>query len=154
MSSQTSIIYGAGFPVDVSDENLQKFILNHADVLSDMDNACEIVEDAKEMSVDEFNPKERYFDYENNQNGVEGIYGLITDVIFKETGVRMDYCLQDDNDCNGEHILLPECFPWQLNEAEKNLTADSFKQLCLKYMTELGIPETAYDDFVTMEYNT
>lgn len=154
MSAETSIIYGAGFPVNVSDETLQKFILNHANTISGIDDAREILKDAKEMTADEFNPKERYFDYSNRQNGVEGIYGLITDVIFKETGIRVDYCLQDDNDDNGEHILLPECFPWQLNEAEKNLTQGSFKDLCLKYMRELDIPDSAYDDFVKMEYNT
>ena len=57
----------------------------------------------------------------------------------RETGVRFDYC-PPDGDCNtSAAVLYSESYPWQMNEVERDLTAEKLTEICKTYMNELGM---------------
>ena len=148
MSMQTDCIYGYGFVIYASDEQLRQFILIHKDTISHIANGRELLNYVADHQDDSFNPKEDFYDWENGITGDSGIYGMIADVMYEETGVCFEYhCGQENDD---DAILLPQMYPWQMNKKEESLTEDSLREICKKYIADLGGQLTT--DYIRMEY--
>lgn len=149
MSMQTDCIYGYGFRVYASDEALKQFILKHKDVISVMSRGKELLDYIKKCSDDEFNPKEDFFDWENESTVDSGLYGMIADVMCKETGIIFEYKnAQDENE--DDAIIFPQLYPWQMNDAEKALTLDKLDAILKRYINDLG--GQLETDFIRLEY--
>lgn len=157
MSSSTSMYYGYGFEVDqVTTKNIMDFIKNHQLTLCIYPRECEMFialhdEDEGILSYDDPNEFFEDWDYSCNVSGQEGLGAVISNVISRETGVRVEFQKGQDDCGSVPTVLLLETSPWNYNEKEKNLTLDSLIELLLPYAKELGIDK---DDigFVSIEY--
>ncbi len=143
MENQKSNVYGFGFVVCASDKALKEFILAHRDTICSLHaydglehQGREAVEYCENTPEEEFNPKEALFDYISGMTAKEGIYGLIADVMWAETGIGFGYYPNYDGD--DEVILFEAEMPWMMNEKEKNITEDELEEICNKYINELN----------------
>ncbi len=148
--NQLDYFKGYGFKVYVSDESLRQFILKHKDTIAALgDNGKELVIYTINTPVDEFNPKEDFFDWENEGTEDLGLYGVIADVMRRETGISFEYrsgSYSDDPDAD-DIIIFPETYPWKMSDTDKSLTEDALKDICKHYIEDLGgelIPEYLY----------
>lgn len=106
------------------------------------------VNDSKDLRFLFENIKEKFYDWTSINTPNQGLYGVIADVMSKETGIRWEYYVADED--SDDAIILPRCFPWLYNEAEKTMTEEKLKEICNKYIAELGgqlIPE-----YINLEY--
>lgn len=135
-------INGYGFEVCASDESLRNFILNHGDIIKELVNGTAVLDYAKNNSNDTFNPKEDFYDWENESTGDCGFYGIIADVMGRETGITFDfrtaYFVEDDCEEKKDFIIFEAGYPWMLNDIEKTLTLDNLTEIFQKYIGELG----------------
>ena len=152
MSMQTDVIYGAGFTVFASNEQLYDFVMSHRETISHLELGRVILEYADRCQEygDEFDPKGAYYEYVNLMNGNEGFYGLIADVMYKETGVGFTYIVDPEGDSD-DVIILPKQMPWEMNDTEKSLTPEKLEEICKKYIQELN-PSLTYDSDIRYEY--
>ncbi len=152
MSMQTDCIYGYGFRIYVSDDNLRRFIEKHEPVIATLRQGRELLDWVHEH-VSTGKPldsiKERFFDWDNEATGDCGIYGMIADVMHKETGIVFEYRNSQDED-EDDAILLPETFPWNFNELERSLTMESLEEICKRYIDDLG--GQLKPDYIRLEY--
>lgn len=147
MSSSTSIIYGIGSKICQS-ESIGKFLKDHEKSLrnASINKLDDILKDASYLKAEELYNKYEF--YENNLTSTEGLNGIITEVIFQETGIRLDY--QKEQDTDQEYILFSESLPWYMNEEERNLTENKLNQIMIKYFSELQI-DYLFED-IKLEY--
>lgn len=152
MGMQTDCIYGYGFIPYATNEQLQMFIIKHKDTISKLERGRELIDYTERFNCedfDKFNPKEDFADWENEATGDTGIYGLIADVMYKETGIVFEYKnVQDENE--GDAIILPEMFPWQMNDAERGLSKDGLENLLRSYIKDLN--EDIEIGYIRLEY--
>lgn len=155
MSMQTNISYGYGFSIlNVTGKALAAFIIKHREYFSEN----EVEKDACDLSELVLNNKTAenelfiYFDdYEDDNSGNTGFGSAVSNIMSRETGILFSY-EPGQSDCNSKkHILFPECFPWQLNEKEKNLTVESLFEIMSKYAVELNL-ETSDVGYHSVEY--
>jgi len=142
MSMQTDCIYGRGFKVYVSDENLRDFINKHTTTILGLgEQGEELIDWIKVHSESSGKPldslKEEFFDWDNEATGDTGLYGMIADVMSKETGIVFEFRNPQDDD-EDDVIMLPQTMPWHYNEIEKNLTEEKLDGIFKKYIDELG----------------
>ncbi len=154
MSMRTDIIYGVGFEVCASDMELKNFFLKHRKTIEEMSkqetiSAGHVLDYIDKTDDVSFNPKEDLYDYENLFTGEAGLYGLIADIMFGETKIRFEY--RRDQEGEHEYIMFPQVMPWNLNQAEKDMTAESYEEICKKYIAELN-PNLQYDEDISLEY--
>lgn len=149
MSMQTDCIYGYGFEVYVSDEQLRDFILKHRFIIETLPRGRELLNYTDENIDDKINPKEDFYDWQSINANDDGIYGVIADVMYKETGIRFEYRVAQDDD-EEDAILLPERLPWDYNAAEKVLAPDVLKKILKSYIKELG--GQLNTDYIRMEF--
>ena len=149
MSMQTDVVYGYGFYVYVSDEELKNFVLKHKDTILKLDRGREVLEYTKRCSDDEFNPKEDFYDWENEATGDRGLYGMIADVMYKETGIVFEYRNSQD-DGEDDVIILPQMYPWEMNDKEKILSQEALDNICKQYIKDLG--NQLKPEFIRLEY--
>lgn len=156
MSSSTSIYYGYGFEVDeVTTQSIMDFMKNHQLTLS-YPREIEMfvaLRDKDEGILSYDDPNEFFEDwaYSCNVSGQEGLGAVISNIISRETGIRIEFQKGQDDCGSVSTVLLLETSPWNYNEKEKNLTLDSLMKLLFPYAKELGIDK---DDigFVSIEY--
>ena len=148
MGMQTDCVYGFGWEVAVSDEKLEAFILNHRNTLKENKKGMEVLAWIDDDATFTENIKEYWFDYESEISGESGLYGIIADIMSRETGIRFDYRRPQDDD--GDVIMFQETYPWLMTDAEKNLTIETLTEICVKYMRELG--DEHQPDYVRLEY--
>lgn len=149
MSMQTDCIYGYGFKVYASDEQLKQFIEKHRDTIACLDLGRTLLDYMDRCEDDEFNPKEDFHDWENEATGDIGLYGMIADVMYKETGIIFEYRnSQDDED--DDVIILPQMYPWQMNDKEKILSQEALDNICNQYIKDLG--NQLKPEFIRLEY--
>ena len=157
MSSSTSMYYGFGFEVDnIKTLDLVTFMTNHKRTL------CESIREREmfdvlhntEDGIFSYNFAQDFFeewDYECDVSGQSGLGAIISNVISRETGVRVEYQM-GQSDCGSvPSVLLVETSPWNYNEKEKNLTINSLTELLLPYVLELGLSKKDID-FLSIEY--
>ena len=135
MSMQTDCTYGLGFVLNVGDKPLANFIKAHKDSIKNLD-IDEILtwidEHEKTGCMDGIT--EEFFDYACVKYITGGLYGIIADIMAAETNIGFEYFHDDET----EAIMFIESYPWDLNETEKNLTQDKLREICQKYIKELG----------------
>lgn len=151
MSCQTSIIYGYGFPFDISNKNLISFIKSHKKSFCMTGQEKRIfyeissAKDVSELDVDDL-----FKEYICQSSGMEGRGAVVSNIMARETGIRFEY-QTGQSDCYSEpSILLSECCPWLYNDKEKALTEPDLHEICLKYMEELNI--SGVPNYVRIEY--
>ena len=157
MSMQTDCIYGYGFKVCASDEQLKHFILAHKESLVPLNSenglenqGRELVEYCENTPDVKFNPKEDKFDYVSGMTGLSGVYGAIADVMMAETGIRFAYYADSEDINDGDAILFETAMPWQFNDKEISLTEEELEDICNRYIKELN-PSLTFDQ-IRMEY--
>lgn len=143
MSMSTSIVYGFGFIVDgVTDEKLIDFIKNHEDTFCRYPVEIVMYDEILEMTETEIDicGLTDYFEgYSCNCSGQEGRGAVISNIISRETGIRVQYEAGDADCLSYPSVLLAEGMPWHLNEKEKSLTKESLTEILLPYVKELGL---------------
>ena len=151
MSMRSSFVYGFGFEVyDVKPLALIGFIENHKETLIKSDLEREMVETINntENGLFAYNIAEEYFEdweYACDVTGQEGFGAVISNVISRETGIRIEYQM-GQSDCGSyPSVLLAETYPWLYNEKERNLTVDSLTEILLPYAEELGLSKDDID---------
>ncbi len=151
MSMQEWTVNGYGFEVYASDEGLRNFIEKHRETVEKLDQGDEVLEWIDKHPVSSGKPmdslKEEFYDYTPEDYGEEGLYGLIADVMKKETGLPFEY----HHDCeNVEAIILPQLYPWQMPDAARDLTKEKLDEIYEKYAADFGGKIEA--DYLTLEY--
>lgn len=142
MSYSVDHVYGYGFEISFSwhlwdSKKLFDFLKNHKDTVKELYDGESILKfiEQKNPDIDEF--CEEFADRENCEGyGYNSARNVVADIMNKETGLR--FTNQLDMDSNTEFVMLPECMPWLLNEKEKNITEQELRDICKKYMEELG----------------
>lgn len=148
MSMTTDCVYGYGFTVYASDEQLRSFILKHKDAVAKLYLGREILEYLDNSTPDAFNPKEEFYDYAPRYGTGCGFYGLIADVMNQETEIGWSFFEgQEDDD---DSIMLSQTNPWHYTEKEKSLTEEEAEKICKEYIEDLG--GQLKPDYVKMEY--
>ena len=160
MSMSTNIIYGKGSEITASNK-IVDFIRNHRSTLEEIQTKISQYRspeqlsysdlfadiDVKEpVSIDEL--YEKYRNFQSGYTSIEGLSGVVADVMSKETDVRMDFLREQEEDT--EYIVFTEALPWHLNDTEKELTEESLTDIFKKYFDELEIPLEMGD--VKLEY--
>lgn len=149
MSMRSSHIYGYGFNCDCKDEKLVNFIKAHKGTFCRTEEEKEIYNVL--ASEDELDLEELFKGYTCDSNSIEGgAEAVITNIMSRETGIRFIYCLPCEDCDTWASIMFAEGYPWQLNEAEKNLTEEKLQNICKQYMNELGI--TCEPNYLSLEY--
>ncbi len=152
MSMHTDCIYGYGFKVYVSDENLRDFIKKHESTIVSLSQGRELVDWTNEhistgKPLDSL--KEEFYDWDNLITGDSGLYGMIADVMTKETGIRFEF-RNPQEDGEDDVILFPQTYPWYLNEQEKALTEETLDDIYAVYIGDLGGQLTT--EYIRIEY--
>lgn len=151
MSMSTMMVYGFGFECDTEDSILVQFIKNHKEAF------CKTAwEKDVYKKILTYSPKNQFkladviCDYACDSGGCEGLGAVIANIMSRGTGIRFDYCPPND-DCNTlATVLYSESYPWQMNEVERDLTAEKLTEICKTYMKELGLDDEP--DFLAQEY--
>ena len=157
MSSHASIYYGYGFEVNkVTPQNIMKFIEKHHEALCVRQREKEmfIALHDKDVGIFSYHDPNDFFeewDYDCDVSGQLGFGAAVSNVISRETGVRVQYEQGQNERGSVPSVLLVETSPWNYNEKEKNLTAISLTELLLPYAKELGLNEEDIN-FLSIEY--
>lgn len=150
MSMQSDCVYGMGFEVVLSDEQLRDFILKHKNTVESLERGPQILDYINNADDKDWDILAEFENYTNLLNGTEGIYGIIADIIYKETQIPVEYYTGQEDDV--DVIMYTARYPWQLSDAEKSLTADTIEGLFNKYIAEFNDPDITYDDDIRREY--
>ena len=148
----TSIINGFGIDLKgCSNEQLIKFFLAHKESLLKC-NEGGIILDYIENSPNK-DLITVFEEYDRETNGDMGIFGLIADIMEKETGIRFEYRSSSytENRFDVEDaILFSETFPWFLNKTEASLEYFQIDNIFKKYIAELGL--TVEPTYINIKY--
>lgn len=148
MSMSSSFIYGYGFNSDCDKERLINFIETHKEAFCKTDREKELYNDMLNHTE---NALEDFFEnYSCDNTGMGGIGAVIANIMSRETGIRFAYCQPDEVCDTLASVVFEKCYPWQLNECEKELTEEKLSNICKKYMDELGITDNP--DYLSLEY--
>lgn len=164
MSMRTSFVYGYGFACDeVAREAMISFLKSHKETFIRSDNEKELYdevmmyeynpfEDDEPMFKDDEKPelKEIFECYSCDNTALEGLGAVISNIMYRETGIRFEYYTPDADSDTPAAVVFREGYPWNDNEAEKNLTEDSLAITFTKYMKELGL--SVEPDYLELEY--
>lgn len=150
MSMRSNFIYGYGFNCECDDEKIFNFIKAHEETFCEAEFETELFR----MMLE--NPEcslEDLFDhYECEISGNEGIDAVISNIMTRETKIGFAYC-PPDHDCGRDYVavVFETTYPYLITEDEKDLTEMELKEICNKYMGELGIPEGS-SGYLELEY--
>lgn len=139
MSMNSFHIYGYGFASDCDEGKLIDFIKAHKDTFCRSNEEKEMYKEMLDHTSDEYDLEDFFSSYSDDQSGNEGCGAVISNVMSRETGLRFEYC-KSDSECNTPASVVLSCgYPWQYNEAERNLSQARLDEICKVYMDELGI---------------
>lgn len=150
MSMRSSFIYGYGFNCDCDDGALVDFIKEHKNTFIKSDEERKLYKKILNYTENEYDLEDFFENYECDSNGLEGIGAVIANIMSRETGIRFEYCMPDDNCGTLASIVFEPGYPWQFNKVEKDLSEEKLKEICKKYMDELGIVDNP--DYLDLEY--
>lgn len=150
MSMQTDCIYGMGFEVDLTNKQLKNFILKHENTVKSLKRGNEVLDYIVNTENKDLDILEDFADYTNTVIGNESAYGIIVDVIYKETGIPIEYHAGQEDDT--DVIIYTARYPWELSDTEKLRTADSLENTFNKYIAEFENPSITYNDSIRREY--
>lgn len=138
---QSFFVCGYGFGVTCSDESLLAFIKNHQKAFCSNRVEKQLFQQIVAGNVDKGNLEDylEQCNYECECSGHEGRGAVISNIMYRETGIRFEYQSGDSACYSFPTVLLAETMPWHNNEIEKNLTQQSLHDICAKYAVELDI---------------
>ena len=154
MSMRYHFVYGFGFDmVDLIESSaLLMFIKNHKATFCKSEEEEQLLSALPSNYDPAFDLDDFFNDYPCDGSGMTGIGSVVSNIISRETGIRVEYqCGTDSYGRSYPSVLFPESLPWRLNEAEKALTLDGLTKIFKQYMNELGL-ETYGPDFLEIEY--
>ena len=157
MSCSTDVVYGYGFELGTLDKDLfAAFFKNHQNTLRKEDyykKYCDAFEKLSESDFEIADLEKVFGGFSCAASGSNGLGAVVSSVMYLETGIRFEY-QPGQAECDGEaSVLFTETYPWNLNEVERELTEDAIRDICEKYMTELGIPcSENMPGFLRIEY--
>lgn len=146
MSMRSSFVYGYGFIVDeITDEKLIEFIKKHKDAFCKSDEEKALFEEMLEYTEEEYDLEDFFDGYSCDCSGQEGRGAVISNIISRETGIRIEYQM-GQSDCDSyPSVLFTETYPWNYNDKERNLTVESLTKILLPYAEELGLSKKDID---------
>lgn len=150
MSMRSSFIYGYGFNCDCDDDKLIDFIKGHKNTFCKSEVETKFYEEMLKCTENEYDLEDFFDNYSCEASGMQGNGAVISNIMSRETGIRFIYC-QPDGDCDTyASVVFEVCYPWNLNEVERDLSMEKLQNICKKYMNELGIEEMP--DYLDLEY--
>jgi len=150
MSMRSSFVYGFGFNCDCDEGKLIDFIKNHKRAFCKTEREKELYEEMLDYTKSDYDLEDFFEDYTCENNGSCGIGAIIANVMSRETGVRFEYCMPDDDCDTLASIVFESGYPWQLNDIERNLSEKTLTDICKKYMSEIGLIDEP--DYLELEY--
>lgn len=139
MSMRSSFVYGYGFEISCDEEKIVDFIKAHNNRFCKSDGEEKIYSNILEYTEGQDDLEDFFEDYACESSGIEGIGAAISNIMYRETGIRFEY-QRGDECCNSyPSIILREGCPWRYNEVEKSLTEKDIFNICKKYMDELDL---------------
>lgn len=145
-------IQGYGAKIDTTDDAIVAFVKEHEETIMEsvgrfmserVDDPNYIVEaynTVLETADKNESVKEALFDYEGRNSVAEGVYGLVADIMYLETGIRFAHYRQyHEDEADESYILLTKLMPWDCNDIERNISKDDFEEIMSKYFIELSI---------------
>lgn len=149
MSMQTDCIYGYGFSIYATDDQLKSFIVKHSNSISFLSRGRELLEYIETSSNIQL--KETFSDWISDVSGVgnTGIYGVVADVMYRETGIPFEY-FESQNELCDDAILFTPKYPWEMNNISKSLTLDKLDEIFLSYINDLD--GQCKPGYIRMEY--
>ena len=120
-------------------------IKNHKVTFCKSDKEKELFEEMLEYTKDEYDLEDFFDCYSCKMTGMEGNGAVISNIISRETGIRIQYEMGQSDCCSYPSVLFAECMPWHLNEKERNLTVESLTEILLPYVEELGLSRKDID---------
>lgn len=81
------------------------------------------------------------------------LFDIVANMIETETGISFEYQPgQSDEGCVGSAaIIMPQCYPWQYNKIEKNLTIEKLENILTPYVKEFNMDPKEITD-IEIEY--
>lgn len=144
MSCSTDVVYGYGFEVKNLDKDLfADFFKNHQNTLRKEDyykKYCDAFEKLSESDFEMADLEKVFGSFACEPSGLNGLGAVVSSIMYLETDIRFEY--QPGQADEQPSVLFSETYPWNFNEVERELTEDAIREICKKYMTELGIPCT------------
>lgn len=153
---RTKSTYGLGFRVSATDEQITKFIKEHSRTVmfcnEDGDTASgKNILDWMESGCSD-SICEKFCDYESEVTGRTGLYGLIADVMTKETGLRFGYHRTDTPCDKPEYIVFPGIKACEMNAEERDLTEDELRKILEAYIKDFDGQTVIEDVILGREY--
>lgn len=130
-------------PLAEHKEELKNFFLKHANE-DQKDYVLELAEgdDSPEAIF------EALKSYESWDGAEYSPWVFVAEVMSRETGVTIGY--YNSSETPERALMFCSCYPWQLNETEKNLTPDKLEKIFSDYFKELGFK--AEVEYQTIQY--
>ena len=150
MSMRSSFVYGYGFNCDCDEDKLIDFIKNHKKSFCQTEKEKELYKEMLDYTETEYDLEDFFEDYKCDSNGLEGIGAVIANIMSRETGIRFEYCMPDDDCDTFASVVFETGYPWQLNDIERNISEKALKDTCKKYMDEIGLIDEP--DYLELEY--
>lgn len=126
--------YGFGFYCDCDEGKLIDFIKNHKKSFCQTEREKELYKEILDYTENEYDLEDSFEGYKCDSNGFEGIGAVIANIMSRETGIRFAYCIPDL-----ASIVFEPVYPWQLNDIERNISEKALKDICKRYMDEIGL---------------
>lgn len=131
--------YGCGFSCDFTDEKLIDFIICHKESFCKTEEETNRYERMLKYMKSDYDLEDFFEDYPCDANAMEGNGAVIANIMTRETGIKFEYFQPDDNGIGNGIVVFSPCYPWQLNDKEKNLSEEELIDILQKYMAELNI---------------
>ncbi|MDD6484006.1 MAG: hypothetical protein PUF72_05465 [Clostridiales bacterium] len=150
MSMMSSYIYGFGFASDCAEEKLVDFMITHKDSFCVYDYEFVLYDEMLRCVKNGGNSEALFESYSCDVSGKDGEGAVISNIMSRETGICFSYCPSDDSCGTLASVVFEVNYPWHMNETEKNLTEEQVRNVCKKYMEELGISDEP--NYLSLEY--
>ena len=149
-------IQGYGAEIDTTDDAIVSFVKEHEETImestgrfmaerrDDPNYIVEAYNTILEAADKNESVKEALSDYEGCNSTDTGVYSLVADIMWLETGIRFAH--HRNMSKHGQityveenYIMLDKRMPWDCNDIERNISKDDFNEIMSKYFIELSI---------------
>ena len=146
---EKNCMYGYGFYIYASDDQLRRFIEKHRRTICELLDAegRRVIEYLDSHPGDSFNPKEDLYDYAPELSYDSGIYGLVADVMCYESGKAFWYAASENEDRDDAVFFLLN------NHKEKREIVEMYEleKICKEYIADLN--DQLKTEYITAEYH-
>ena len=141
MSMVSYTVNGFGFSVvDLTVQKTVEFIKKHKESFCNSEENKELFSEIENLN-DKEELEDIFSSYCCERSAREGYAAAVSNIIYAETGIEVQY-EPGQGDCVGEAcIILSEAMPWYYTDKEKELTRDKLIDILSPYVDELGLSD-------------